>query len=139
MQIGTTGAAYGPGFSMPRPTVGADQPLAMGNRTGGGFVRRNRIMPLLPRSFDISVHQNELANRVAALQIARHPVLAGSPAAPSPLMAAHAALAGPTPVQSPLPPPLTALPPMDAPVTPSVAQTRDLLSRVALARRGMRA
>lgn len=136
MQIGTPGAAYGPGFAMSRPTMGADAPLAVGSRSGPGFMRRNRIMPLMPRKFDINVHQNELANRVAALQTARHPILAGAAEGPSPLMAAHAALAARA--QAPLPPPLTQLPEMGAAsaeqVTPGVA---DLMNRVRLARQGM--
>lgn len=157
MQIGTAGGAYGPGFQMSRPTLGAGQPLKVGSSKdgGGGFIRRNRVMPMLPKGFDIGVHHNELANRVAALQIARHPILAGTAGGPSPLMAAHAARgAAPTPTQSPVPtpPPLQALPEADAgsydihalPVTvgPAVLQMGspprsavvDRLKRAALAR-----
>lgn len=152
MQIGTPGAAYGPGLNMSRPTLGAGTPLD-GGRGSSALPPRPAVLPMRGSNFNVSVHQNELANRIAALRIAKHPILAGG-ATTSPLMAAHAKLAAAPTVGAP--PPLMSLRPVDAAwdepggkPQPLPAPTglwgqgrggaKDLLARALLARRGMTA
>lgn len=163
MNIGTPGAAYGPGFAVSRPTLGAGSPLDGGRGTSKIPVRiRGLQLPMTAARFNPEVHQNEIANRVAVLRLAQHPILAGK-ASTSPLAAAHAAITAPTAL--PAPPPLLALAPVEAavgtpkprpprgnpglgglePLTPRPGlgdfnkpkNVADLLQRAMLARRGM--
>lgn len=164
MQMGTPGAAYGPGYAVSRPTLGAGTPLDGGRGTTTRRIPKRAPM-LMPTKFDPGVHQNELVNRMAALRVAQHPTLTGvnptlsplmaahqsirlapAPAAPAPLMAlpdiAEAAIGNPTP-RPPrgnpgLPPgPLKPVPGLGDFRRPKArADVADLLSRAMLARRG---
>lgn len=76
MQIGTPGAAYGPGFSVRRPVLGQGQPY--GPRSGNASQRpgvQARPMPYRPirpsRPDFAGVAQGEMQRRLAALRQSR--------------------------------------------------------------------